>query len=89
MISLKEGNVIEQDQHKITELVGKYFSRIAGGDCGPPIGQSDTNHSGVNKIRIRWPENEFSFRNVNRTEVLGTWEKLNPHKATGHNYVSP
>ena len=89
VISFKEGNVIEQDQHKITELFAKYFSSIAGGDCGPPIGQSDTNHCSVNKIRIRWPENEFSFRNVNRAEVLGTLEKLNPHKATGHDNISP
>ena len=83
------GNVIEQDQHKITGLFAKSFSSIAGGDCGPLIGQSDTNYSSVNKIRIRWPENEFSFRNVNRAEVLGTLEKLNPHKATGHDKISP
>ena len=31
----------------------------------------------------------FSFRQVHRLEVLGALEKLNPHKATGHDLILP
>ena len=73
----------------MSQLIASYFATI-GDSTGIDLNTTpDADHPSVNRIENIWSKNVFSFRQVHRSEVLGALEKLNPHKATGHDIVLP
>ena len=88
-IHLKEGNNIVQDRHEVTELFASYFATIADSTGIGLNTTPDADHPSVKRIENMWSDHVFSFHQVHRSEVLRALEKLNPHKATGHDLVLP
>ena len=84
VISLEEGDNIVQDQKTVTEMFSNYFATIVDGNGQIP---PTANHPSVDKIMRKWSGNEFSFRNVTRSDVLGALQKLNPNRASGHDLI--
>ena len=46
-------------------------------------------HQSVSNITARHAPNTFSFRRLNRNEVLPALREINPHKATGYDMLPP
>ncbi len=71
-----EDGKIEEEQTKVVEMLGDYFSTVAtniGEDHVNSLREDDyENHSSIKAIQNVYDANQFAFQHVNESEVRNT-----------------
>ena len=93
LISLNIEGVTHQDQRLVAQEFTNYFCSIADHIGGTDVwGLTEAlcyQHHSVASINARHDPNTFSFRRLDRNEVLTALREINPHRATGYDMLPP
>ena len=93
IISLTIQGVTHQDQSLVAQEFTNFFCSIADHIGGTDVcGLTEVlcyQHQSIPNIAARHAPNTFSFRRLNRDEVLAALREINPRKATGYDMIPP